>query len=200
MKDNNNFDTMEELQQMREQIALLKNKLEKEAIVSDTMLRRILSDKARVLKTMGLGKTLACFLAVPLMVWCTWFLHLSPLFTVVTAVYLALAFVYTYITHRDINKLDLMNDDLIAVGEKVARLKHRYSSWVLYGIPFAVCWFVWFFYELSRAGLGEEQMSAALTGMVVGGLVGVCMGIMRYRKIQRVASDVLLQIEEMRMS
>ena len=72
--DNNNFDTME-LQEMKEQIALLKSKLEKETIVSDTMMRRILSDKARPLKTMGLGKTLACFLAVPMMLWCNWFFH-----------------------------------------------------------------------------------------------------------------------------
>ena len=195
--DNNNFDTME-LQEMKEQIALLKSKLEKETIVSDTMMRRILSDKARTLKTMGLGKTLACFLAVPMMLWCNWFLGLSTLFTVVTTVYLSFAFIYTYITHRDINKMDLMNDDLVAVGEKVAKLKHRYSSWIIYGIPFVLCWFVWFVYELNNAGLPETNLNAAFNGMLIGGVVGGLMGVMRYRKIQRVASDVLRQVEEMR--
>lgn len=195
--DNNNFDTME-LQEMKEQIALLKSKLEKETIVSDTMMRRILSDKARTLKTMGLGKTLACFLAVPMMLWCNWFLGLSTLFTVVTTVYLSFAFIHTYITHRDINKMDLMNDDLVAVGEKVAKLKHRYSSWIIYGIPFVLCWFVWFVYELNNAGLPESNLDAAFNGMLIGGVVGGLMGVMRYRKIQRVASDVLRQVEEMR--
>ena len=195
--DNNNFDTME-LQEMKEQIAVLKSKLEKETIVSDTMMRRILSDKARTLKTMGLGKTLACFLAVPMMLWCNWFLGLSTLFTVVTTVYLSFAFIYTYITHRDINKMDLMNDDLVAVGEKVAKLKHRYSSWIIYGIPFVLCWFVWFVYELNNAGLSETNLDAAFNGMLIGGVIGGLMGVMRYRKIQRVASDVLRQVEEMR--
>lgn len=195
--DNNNFDTME-LQEMKEQIALLKSKLEKETIVSDTMMRRILSDKARTLKTMGIGKTLACFLAVPMMLWCNWFLGLSTLFTVVTTVYLSFAFIHTYITHRDINKMDLMNDDLVAVGEKVAKLKHRYSSWIIYGIPFVLCWFVWFVYELNNAGLPETNLDAAFNGMLIGGVIGGLMGVMRYRKIQRVASDVLRQVEEMR--
>jgi uncharacterized membrane protein YjfL (UPF0719 family) len=183
---------------MKEQIALLKSKLEKETIVSDTMLRRVLNDKARTLKTMGLGKTLACFLAVPLMLWCNWFLGMSMLFTVVTTVYLSFAFIYTYITHRDINRMDLMNDDLIAVGEKVAKLKRRYSSWVLYGIPFVLCWFAWFFYELKNAGLSSENMDAALNGVLIGGTIGLIMGVMRYRKVQRVANDVLQQIKEMK--
>ena len=195
--DNNNFDTME-LQEMKEQIALLKSKLEKETIVSDTMMRRILSDKARTLKTMGLGKTLACFLAVPMMLWCNWFLGLSTLFTVVTTVYLSFAFIHTYITHRDINKMDLMNDDLVAVGEKVAKVQPRYSSWIIYGIPFFLCGFVWFVYELNNAGLSETNLDAAFNGMLIGGVVGGLMGVMRYRKIQRVASDVLRQVEEMR--
>lgn len=195
--DNNKLDTAE-LQEMKEQIALLKSKLEKESIVSDTMLRHILNDKAKSLKTMGLGKTLACFLAVPLMLWCNWFLGMSMLFTVVTTVYLSFAFIYTYITHRDINRMDLMNEDLVAVGEKVAKLKHRYSSWVLYGIPFVLCWFAWFFYELNNAGLPSENMDAALNGMLIGGTIGLIMGFMRYRKVQRVANDVLQQIREMK--
>lgn len=195
--DTKTFDTAE-LQEMKEQIALLKSKLEKETIVSDTMLRRVLNDKARPLKTMGLGKTLACFLAVPLMLWCNWFLGMSMLFTVVTIVYLSFASIYTYITHRDINRMDLMNEDLVAVGEKVAKLKHRYSSWVLYGIPFVLCWFAWFFYELKNAGLSSENMDAALNGVLIGGTIGLIMGVMRYRKVQRVANDVLQQIKEMK--
>ena len=195
--DTKTFDTAE-LQEMKEQIALLKSKLEKETIVSDTMLRRILNDKARTLKTMGLGKTLACFLAVPLMLWCNWFLGMSVLFTVVTTVYLSFAFIYTYITHRDINRMDLMNDDLLAVSEKVARLKRRCSSWVLYGIPFVLCWFAWFFYELANAGLPSENVDAALNGMLIGGTIGLIMGVMRYRKVQRVANDLLRHIEDMK--
>ena len=147
---------------------------------------------------MGLGKTLACFLAVPLMLWCNWFLGMSMLFTVVTTVYLSFAFIYTYITHRDINNTDLMNDDLVGVGEKVAKLKRHYSSWVLYGIPFVLCWFAWFFYELKNAGLPSENMDAALNGVLIGGTIGLIMGVMRYRKVQRVANDVLQQIREMK--
>jgi hypothetical protein len=57
---------------------------------------------------------------------------------------------------------------------------------------------VWFVYELNNAGLSETNLNAAFNGMLIGGVVGGLMGVMRYRKIQRVASDVLRQVEEMR--
>lgn len=184
---------------MKQQIELLKGKLEKETIVNDTMLRRMLSEKARFLKMTGWGKTLACFLSIPLMVWCTRFLGLSMALTIVTAVFLTGAFIYTFITHRDINRTDIMNDDLMEMGERVAKLKKRYSSWLLIGIPFVVMWFAWFFYELSvNMNVTVEQREVSIEGCIVGVLIGGVIGVMRYRKVQRVATEVMQRIEDMK--
>jgi hypothetical protein len=34
--------------------------------------------------------------------------------------------------------------------------------------------------------------------VLIGGTIGLIMGVMRYRKVQRVANDVLQQIKEMK--
>ena len=120
---NNIYFDSAELQDMKEQISILKEKLDKEAIVNEALIRRVLSDKADKLKIMGLGKTVISFLSIPMIVWCTTFLGMSLGFTIISAIFLTIAFLYMYNSHREINSTNLMCDDLIEVGKRVARLK-----------------------------------------------------------------------------
>lgn len=196
--DNRYFDSAE-LQDMKEQISILKGKLDKEAIVNDALIRKVLSDKADKLKIMGLGKTVVSFLSIPMMVWCTTFLGMSLVFTIVSVAMLSVAFLYMYSSHRDINRTNLMCDDLLEVGERVARLKQRYSSWIKYSLPVFVAWFSWFFYELYNAGLPLLNLHAAVIGLVVGGVIGGTIGVVRYRKIQRISKELLQEIEKYRI-
>ena len=119
---NNIYFDSAELQDMKEQISILKEKLDKEAIVNEALIRRVLSDKADKLKIMGLGKTVISFLSIPMIVWCTTFLGMSLGFTIISAIFLTIAFLYMYNSHREINSTNLMCDDLIEVGKRVARL------------------------------------------------------------------------------
>ena len=80
---NNEYFDFAELQSMKEQISILKGKLDKEAVVNDALIRKVLSEKADKLKIMGWGKTVVAFLSIPLMVWCCSFLGMSLNFTVV---------------------------------------------------------------------------------------------------------------------
>lgn len=196
--DNRYFDSAE-LQDMKEQISILKGKLDKEAIVNDALIRKVLSDKADKLKIMGLGKTVVSFLSIPMMVWCTTFLGMSLVFTIVSVAMLSVAFLYMYSSHREINGTNLMCDDLIEVSGRVARLKQRYSSWIKYSVPVVVAWFSWFFYELYNAGLPLLNLHAAVIGLVVGGVIGGTIGVVRYRKIQRISKELLQEIEKYRI-
>ena len=196
--DNRYFDSAE-LQDMKEQISILKGKLDKEAIVNDALIRKVLSDKADKLKIIGWGKTAVALLSIPMMVWCASFMGMSLNFTVVTTVLLTVAFLYTYISHRDINRTNIMCDDLLEVGERVARLKQRYSSWIKYSVPVLAAWLSWFFYELYNAGLPLPELRAAVMGVVVGGVIGGTIGMVRYRKIQRIAKELLQEIEKYRL-
>ena len=193
--DNIYFDSAE-LQDMKEQISILKEKLDKEAIVNEALIRRVLSDKADKLKIMGLGKTVISFLSIPMIVWCTTFLGMSLGFTIISAIFLTIAFLYMYNSHREINSTNLMCDDLIEVGKRVARLKQSYSSWIKFSIPFVTIWFCWFFYELYNAGLPLPNLYAAVVGVAVGGVIGGTIGVMKYRKIQRVSKELLQEIEK----
>ena len=192
---NNIYFDSAELQDMKEQISILKGKLDTEAIVNDALIRKVLSDKADKLNIMGLGKTIVSFLTIPLVVWSNTFMGLSLIFTIVSTVFLAVAFLYFYSSHREMKRTNLMCDDLIEVSERVARLKQRYSSWIKFSIPFLVAWFSWLFYELHNAGLPLPNLYAAIIGIIGGGVIGGTIGTMRYRKIQRLSKELLQEIE-----
>lgn len=193
--DNRYFDSAE-LQDMKEQISILKGKLDREAIVNDALIRKVLGEKADKLKIMGWGKTVVALLSIPMMVWCASFLGMSLNFTIVTTVLLTVAFLYTYSSHREINGTNLMCDDLIEVSGRVARLKQRYSTWIKFSIPVLAVWFSWFLYELYNAGLPLQNLRAAVIGVAVGGVIGGIAGMMRYRKIQRISKELLQEIEK----
>lgn len=189
-----------ELAEMKEQISLLKNKLDREAIVNDRILRSVINDKVRHLKLAGKYKTFASLLSIPLIIWSTQFLGMSIWLTITTAIYLSTAFIYTYTTHRSINHTNTMSDSLLVVSERVAKIKQRYSSWLCFGIPITIGWFIWFFYELYQVHLPQNEFKAALIGCLVGGVIGGTFGIIRYRKVQRVADEVLTQIAEFKQN
>lgn len=195
--ENKNIDTTE-LQEMKEQIAILKKKLENETIVNETTIRRIMNEKARKLRGMGRGKTIASFISLPFLIFCTIMLGCSLPFIIITTAYLSFAMIYTYITHRDMNSIDLMTDDLVVVSEKVAKLKKRYSTWFFYGIPFFIAWAAWFFYEMNNSPEVSEHLHPAIIGGITGSIIGGIFGIRRYRTIQRISSDILLQIDDLK--
>jgi hypothetical protein len=60
-------------------------------------------------------------------------------------------------------------------------------------------WLSWFFYELYNAGLPLPELRAAVMGVVVGGVIGGTIGMVRYRKIQRIAKELLQEIEKYRL-
>lgn len=193
--DNGYFDSIE-LREMKEQISILKGKLEREAIVNDALIRKVLSEKADKLKIMGWGKTVVAFLSIPLMVWCCSFLGMSLNFTVVTTVLLTVAFLYMYSSHREINGTNMMCDDLIEVSGRVARLKQRYTTWIKFSVPFLAVWFSWFLYELYNASLPLQNLRAAVIGIAVGGVIGGTAGVIRYCKMQRISKELLQEIEK----
>ena len=193
---NNEYFDFAELQSMKEQISILKGKLDKEAVVNDALIRKVLSEKADKLKIMGWGKTVVAFLSIPLMVWCCSFLGMSLNFTVVTTVLLTVAFLYMYSSHREINGTNMMCDDLIEVSGRVARLKQRYTTWIKFSVPFLAVWFSWFLYELYNASLPLQNLRAAVIGIAVGGVIGGTAGVIRYRKMQRISKELLQEIEK----
>lgn len=185
-----------ELEQMKEQLSVLKKKLENESILNDRLMRKAMSDKVSRINHDAVAAYVLILFAIP---YCTLvfvsLLGLSWWFCGVTDLFLIIALVYTYLSHKGIRSRELLEGNLLEVSSKIARMKKMYADWLKIGIPFLVIWITWFVLEVLRHSKGEET-HGILIGGAVGGVIGAILGFWKYRRIQRKAREIIEQIQE----
>ena len=189
--------TMDTLEEMKEQLALLHQKLDNERIINDRLVRRVISRNAGRINRDGLFITIIAAIGIPYCIFAFSWMGISWLFSAVTAVFLLVAIIYTYYSHRMMRTEHLAACTLAEVTERIVRMKLLHARWLRFSIPFLIVWAIWFANEiLSLTGTTDEERHAILIGGVVGGVIGAVMGIITYRRTQRLANEILDEIKD----
>ncbi|MBQ2875367.1 MAG: hypothetical protein IJE85_08730, partial [Bacteroidales bacterium] len=102
----NNTLISNELEQMREQICLLKDKLEKQNIVNEQHIRRSMKSKMSSINRTIAGTIIAGSFALPYCSWFFWSQDLSTLFIVATAIMLTVCLGLTILQQVRLKNLD----------------------------------------------------------------------------------------------
>ena len=186
---------IEELDMMKKQLEVLKDKLDKETIINEQLMRKAMKDKVSKLHKEAIIIACVALFGIPYCTWVFSFMHMSYLFIGVTDVFLAIAIVYTFFTHKGLKANDLLNGNLVDVSYKITKMRHLESAWLRFSIPFITCWFAWFIFELMKQN-GDEAKGMAIGG-VVGGVIGAIIGTIKYRKRRKKSQEILLQIKEL---
>ena len=193
----NNTLLSHELEDMRSQINILKEKLEKQTIVNERHIHRSMNSKMS-----DLTRTVAItiFAGVFALVYSTWFFwsqDLSLAFVVATAVMLVVCIVLTILQRVRLKSIDFSQSNLVDAARTLAKIKKHYREWHWVAIPMSVVWFSWMLYEIiSRLGTGTYVIGFCC-GAVVGGLIGGFIGFRINRKMVRKMSEILTEIEEL---
>ena len=131
-----------ELETMRAQIALLKDKLDKETIVSEKLLRDTMRHKARNINANAWISVAASIFVifwalttVPSMGFSWWFVGATILLMLVCDF-------FTWKYHKDVNA-KTMSGDLLTVAKVMKKLRDNYKKWLKYAIVMIAVWFVW---------------------------------------------------------
>ena len=198
MMENNTL-LSHELEQMRTQIGMLKQKLEQQAIVNETHIRNSMKSKISDLnRTVG-GTIFAGVFAV-IFAPVTFFSQGCSL--TATAVMLAVCLVLTIIQKINLGKMtDLSEGNLVETARKLSKVRTHYKEWYKIAIPMLLIWVGWMVYEMVNA-IGIESPTAigfycgAGVGVMIGGLIGARIN----RKVVNKANEILSQIEELQGS
>lgn len=189
---NNDF----ELENMRQQMTTLKNKLNKQEIVNDSLIRRSMSNEVNTItRRYNIIIILAIFM-VPYSYWC--FVKLSGFsmaFWIGTSVFMLICAVATFYNIRKISDPSLMNHSLVEARKKVASAKKFDVDWLKFGIPAVILWFAWFVYEIYLQN--NDLANGLFWGGCVGGIIGAICGIKFHFKTQRQYQDIIDQIEDL---
>lgn len=187
-----------ELEEMRAQIGILKDKLEKQTIINENHIRKSMKSK---MSDVNRTITATIFLGAFALIYCTWFFYTqgcSLAFTVSTAVMLATCLALTIIQRITLGKIDLSEGSLIETAQKLGKIKKHYQNWHLIAIPMITLWVAWVMYEMiSIMGLDTPMAIGFCCGAGVGVIIGGIFGTRINHKIIRRTEEILSQIEEL---
>lgn len=184
-----------ELEEMRNQIALLNKKLEKESIVNERLLRDAMKSKS---KTINANAWVSVGASVFVIIWALFFFPaegFSWCFTAITIIMMLVCDFFTWKHHKNVNS-KTMNGDLVTVAKVMKKLRDDCVNWLKYGIIMVIFWFAWLATEyciiLKDWKLSILIIVSLLISLAIGGFIGLRM----HRSVIHNAEDIIKQIEE----
>lgn len=185
-----------ELAEMKRELKLLRERLDKENIISRNHIKKGMQKNISHLSRYGrMEVVLGAFALINFQFIFSHFGFSAPFMTV-TSLGLLGAMIASIIYHRNIFKLNTGMLDLLSMAYELSRLKQRYATWRRYAIPCMIVWIGWMCYECYMMN-NEIAMSLA-TGCLVGAVIGGVIGTrLYYRQVSRI-DEVLQNIEELR--
>ena len=184
-----------ELEEMRRQMAILKDKLENQTIVNDRFIRRSIKHGVSTINKRYLVLGIIALVMIPYGYWA--FVMLNGLSVGLWLAMCALMLIvvgFMYYNSRDLRDDDLMGGNLLDVKRKLALAKKRDGNWPWFGIPVALAWASWAVYEMAQQTGGSEYLVPCC---IVGILIGALVGLKVHFKTQRHYRDVLEQLEDL---
>ena len=183
-----------ELDELREQIALLKDKLRKQEMINE---RGIMLVTQKGISQLNKAGNIWGIFGIFAVVYCSWAFHrfgLSDGFVIGTAIMLAVCAAVTIYAHWGIRSIDVANGNLVDISQRLIRFRKIYSRYHLYSVPML---FVWCYFLYQDAQHMLEYAEGFLIGGCVGGLIGAVIGLKAHFKVIRETDKVLANIREL---
>ena len=186
-----------DLENMRQQMTTLKNKLNQQEIVNDRLMRRSMRNEVNTITRRYYIIMAVALFMVPYGYWCFVKLcNLSITFWIVTSIFMLVCAGATLFTCRKISDPHLMNRNLVEARKKVASAKKFEANWLFFGIPAVVLWLGWFLYEVYKIHGGALD-NGFFWGGCIGGIIGAICGLSLNFRTQREYQDIIDQIEDL---
>ena len=183
-----------ELTELREQVALLKEKLMRQQIISE---QNIVAAAQKGIGKLNKAGNIWSILGIFAVVYCSWAFHrfgLSDGFVIGTAIMLAVCAAVTIYAHQKLRSIDVANGNLVDISQRLISFRKIYSNWHLFSVPALLVW-CYFLYQDAQHML--EHAEGFLIAGCVGGLIGAIIGLKAHFKVIRDTDKVLKNINEL---
>jgi hypothetical protein len=188
---NENF----ELENMREQMNTLKKKLDQQEIVNERIIRKSMRNTANNIKRRYYAIMALTLLMIPY-TYMVFILNqgLSMAFWIATSILMLLCAGATYYNSLNVSNSNMMSNNLVEVGQNMARAKKFDANWLFFGIPAAIVWLVWLTWEFYQLDL--EAARYMIYGTICGAVLGTILGFKMHFNTQRQYQEIIDQIED----
>lgn len=185
-----------ELEEMRQQLSLLKEKLSQQEILNDQLVRQAIEGKVRYIGCFSRRKRIWLVMSILIIPGIMVSAVGMPLwFALATAAFFAISLIYHEVFMEHISTDDINRHGLAEVSRKALLIKQQGARWLWIGIPGVLIWLVTFAYLVLQRTDYEDQGQYILYGMAFGLLIGATLGYIMYRRQQRMIDDLRESIE-----
>jgi len=190
-----------ELQEMKEQMALLKETLRKEQIVNDRLLREAMRSKvSRIHRRAWVSAACALYVCT-FGVWSFYELGFSWWLIGGTVLIMIYCMIVTYRIHHRMATDRVFTDDLRTVAHAAKRLKQDYIDWLWQGIVLGSAIALGFAADIlfGHTIYCNSSLTARIvlaSSMVVACGVGFLIGYKMHRRVLNLCDEIIRQVEE----
>ena len=185
-----------ELDEMRQQMAILKNKLDNQTIVNDRIIRRSVKNGVSTINKRYLIISILAVAMIPYGYWA--FVKLNGLsipLWIASCVMMLMVVAFCYFNGRAMRNNKLSENNLQDTMRKVAAAKKRDANWLWVGIPMVTAWAAWVGWEMSQK-MDADQWKFFMPFFIICLVAGICIGLSVHFKTQRHYRDIIEQIED----
>ena len=145
MENQNN--NLQELEELRSQVAEFKNRMEKQEIVNQQMMKQAMTAHVSWIKNFNVGADVVCLFFMPLLAFflrsigCSW----APF--IVILIILIAELIFNIWNNRSISTKYLMADDVLTYRQRLIKFKQRERWQTMIEVPLLVLWLFWIYFD-----------------------------------------------------
>lgn len=196
----NQNNNLQELEQLRSQVAEFKNRLDQQEIVSRHLLDEAMKGHVSWIKHMGIWGGILDLAIVPLVIYALRsIVGASWLPIIVVCVMLVFEGLFSFLNVSTIRDKHLAADDVISTQQRLRTYKRRDKLNTFIIIPILLLWIVWFLFDVYY---GTDVPFPSSAGRIIVDIVAVALGfavgIYIFTREMRSLNKAIKEIDEFR--
>jgi uncharacterized integral membrane protein len=196
MENQNN--NLQELEELRSQVAEFKNRMEQQEIVNQQLLKQAMMAHVSWFKNFNVWGDVVCLFFMPVLalflqkIGCSW----APFIMIL--IILIAELIFNVWNTRSISTKYLMSDDVLTSRQRLLKFKQRERWQTMIEVPLLVLWVFWINFD--GPGRTSQDQTEWVIRFIIAFVIGLGIGFYIYYREMRSLNKAIKEIDEFDLS